>query len=80
MPTTVGAGEAPDAGLIPGWVSTLRSRIFFNAFGVVQVCIRLVSSGDVLIFPIDALLSITSFVLASAVAGAKDAFFDFVAR
>ena len=80
LPAAVGAGEAPDAALVVRGISAHVPWVFFNAFRVVFVRVRLFAVRDVLVRPVDALLTVSRFVLASSVTDAVVAVFNLVAR
>merc|ERR1719478_380344 len=74
------SGKAPNATLIVRWVSAHVPRILFDAFGVVGVVVRFFTVRNVLVCPVDALLTVSGFVLASSITDAVFAVLDFVAR
>ena len=80
MPAAVGTGEAPDAALVVRGISAHVPRVFFDAERIVAVRVRFFAICDVLVFPVDALLTVSGFVLASSVADAELAVFNLVAR
>ena len=80
MPAAVGTGEAPDAALVVRGISAHVPRVFFDAERIVAVRVRFFAICDVLVFPVDALLTVSGFVLASSITDAEFAVFNLVAR